>query len=123
MYSPELLEHFRNPRNTGDLPHPALTVDVVNPACGDTLRLSVLWGQDGRILQAAYRIRGCTASIAAGSALTELLIGRTVTEAAALHSAEIEDALGGPLAAESNHATALCVDAVRASVRLHMIAR
>jgi len=89
--------------------------EVSNPACGDTLRLSVRW-QEGRIAEARYRTRGCTASIAAGSALTELLSGRSAKEAAEVSAEEIEAALGG-LPAESKHAAVLCRDAVRAVLR------
>jgi len=112
MYSARLLDHFQNPRNVGDLPPPAVTVEVSNPACGDILRLSVEY-RDGRVTQACYKTRGCTASIAAGSALTELLIGKTPAELAALGPDDIENAVGG-LSAESKHAAQLAVDAVRA---------
>ena len=76
MYSARLLDHFQNPRNVGELPPPAVTVEVSNPICGDILRLSVEF-RDGRVAEARYKTRGCTASIAAGSALTEWLIGKT----------------------------------------------
>ena len=89
--------------------------EVSNPACGDTLRLSVRW-EEGRIAEVRYRTRGCTASIAAGSALTELLAGRSAVEALAVSTEDIERAVGG-LAAESKHAAVLCRDAVRALVR------
>ena len=115
MYSQRLLEHFKNPRNAGVLAPPAVTVDVANPACGDVLRLSVLF-EDGRVLEARFKTRGCTASIAAGSALTEWLAGKTREEMAALEPAEIEEALGG-LGPESKHAARLSVDAVRALLK------
>ena len=69
MHSERLLEHFRNPRNVGILEPPATVVDVSNPACGDLLRLSVRFEGD-RVAEVKYQVRGCTASIAAGSALT-----------------------------------------------------
>jgi len=47
MYPERLLDHFRNPRNVGELPPPAITVEVSNPACGDILRLSVRWEEGG----------------------------------------------------------------------------
>ena len=115
MYSPELLEHFRNPKNTGELHPPAVNVQTLNPACGDILHLSALW-QDGHVARAAYRIRGCTASIAAGSALTELIVGKTAGELAKLRAVDIEKILGG-LPPESAHAASLCIDAVRALLR------
>ncbi len=46
MYSERLLDHFQNPRNVGELPPPAVTVEVSNPACGDILRLSVRFEKD-----------------------------------------------------------------------------
>src|SRR5581483_7490186 len=108
MYSERLLDHFQNPRNVGELPPPALTVEVSNPICGDILRLSARF-EEGRVAEVRYKTRGCTASIAAGSALTEWLIGKNTTDVAALKAAEIEAEVGG-LSAESKHAAVLCVD-------------
>jgi nitrogen fixation NifU-like protein len=115
MYSARLLDHFQNPRNVGELPRPALIVEVSNPACGDILRLSAEF-RDGRVAEARFQTRGCTASIAAGSALTEWLMGRSAAEIAALEAREIEDAVGG-LSAESKHAAVLAVDAARTLAR------
>ncbi len=115
MYSAQLLEHFRNPRGVGELPPPAVTVEVSNPACGDVMRLSVMF-EGGRVADARYYTRGCTASIAAGSATVEWLRGRTGAEVAALNAQVIESLLGG-LPAASRHAAALCADAVRAAYK------
>jgi nitrogen fixation NifU-like protein len=115
MHSPELLDHFRNPRNAGELQPPAVLVEVSNPACGDTLRLSVRWDAD-RIAEAAFKVRGCVASIAAASALTERLPGRNRTDLTGITASHIDEALGG-LPPESKHAAALCVDAVKALLR------
>jgi nitrogen fixation NifU-like protein len=110
--SPELIEHFRNPRNVGELPPPAVTVEVSNPICGDILRLSALI-EAGHIAESRFKVRGCTASIAAGSALTELLAGRDKGSLRDLAPPDIEQAVGG-LSNESKHAAVLCIDAVRA---------
>jgi NifU-like protein involved in Fe-S cluster formation len=115
MYSEALLDHFRNPRHLGEIPPPALTVEVSNPACGDILRLSARF-DDGGIAEARYHVRGCTASIAAGSALTELITGQTRAALARISATEIEQRLGG-LPAESKHAAALCVDGLRALLK------
>jgi nitrogen fixation NifU-like protein len=112
MYSELLLQHFRNPRNVGDLDPPALTVEVTNPACGDILRLAARFESDV-VTAVRYRIRGCTASIAAGSALTEWMTGKSRAELRTLRAAEIEQAVGG-LQPESKHAAVLCVDGVKA---------
>ena len=115
MHSELLLEHFRNPRNIGQLPPPAITVDVTNPACGDLLRLSALF-QDEKVVEARFQVRGCTASIAAGSALSEWMIGKTRAELVALTAEIIDQALGG-LEPASKHAAVLCVDGARAIAR------
>jgi nitrogen fixation NifU-like protein len=111
MYSDRLLDHFQNPRNVGELPPPALTVEVSNPACGDILRLSVRF-ENGVAVESRYKVRGCTASIAAGSALTEWIAGKSPAELAAFRPAIVDEAVGG-LAAESKHAAVLCADGVK----------
>ncbi len=111
MHSEQLLEHFRNPQNVGQLEPPAITVDVTNPACGDLLRLSARF-ENHRVAEARYQVRGCTASIAAGSALTCWMIGRSRAELQSLSTQVIEEALGG-LEPASKHAAALCVDGVK----------
>jgi len=111
MYSETLLDHFRNPRNVGALPPPAVTVEVTNPACGDILHLSVMF-EDDRVLQVRYKVRGCTASIAAGSALTEWMQGKSRAELRGLQARDIEAAVAG-LPPASQHAATLCVEGVR----------
>ena len=81
MFTSQVLDHFENPRHVGELPPPAITVEVSNPACGDILRLSALVEQ-GRFQQVRFKARGCVASIACGSLLTELVQGKTLEQAA-----------------------------------------
>ena len=111
MHSERLLGHFRDPRNAGELPPPAIRVDVTNPACGDMLRLSARF-ENGRVAEARFLTRGCTASIAASSALTEWMIGKSRDELKLLTPAIVEDLLDG-LEPASKHAAVLCVDGVR----------
>jgi nitrogen fixation NifU-like protein len=112
MYSEALLDHFQNPRNVGQLPPPAVTVEVSNPACGDILRLSVRF-EDGIAREVRYKVRGCTASIAAGSALTEWIASKTRAQLGAFQPDAIVEAVGG-LPAESRHAATLCADGIKA---------
>lgn len=113
--SPELVDHFQNPRNVGALPPPALTVEASNPVCGDILRLSVSF-RNGRVDTVRYKVRGCAASIAAGSALTELMQHQDRDGLTALGREDVEKAVGG-LSNESKHAAVLCVDALQALVK------
>lgn len=111
MYPEKLLDHFQNPRNVGELASPAVTVEASNPACGDILRLSVRM-VEGVAVEARFKVRGCTASIAAGSAMTEWLTGKTREQMARFDALVIDESVGG-LPAESRHAAVLCADALR----------
>ena len=115
MFSEQLLSHFRDPRNVGELDPPAVVVEVFNPACGDQMRLSARI-EDGCVVEARYKTRGCTASIATGSALAEWLPGKTLENLAALKATDIEALIGG-LAYETRHAAILCLDAVKALLK------
>ncbi len=115
MYSPKLLDHFENPRNPGSLDQPAMSVRVENPICGDILELSARFEQ-GRVAEARFRAKGCTASMASGSALTELIVGRSVAELEKLTKDDAEAAVGG-LSNESKHAAVLAIDGVKALVK------
>ena len=116
MYSQQLLDHFRNPRNAGDLPSPDVSAQVENPVCGDVLRLS-LRIEDGRIAQIGFRAKGCVPAMACASVLTELVKRRTLVEARGLKREEIVSAVGG-LPKESMHASHLALDALAAVLKL-----
>ena len=115
MFSAKLLDHFRNPRHAGDLAAPAIAVEVANPACGDTLQLYARI-EDGRVAEASFRVRGCTASIATASATAEWLTGRSLADLPAMTPEAIE-ALVDELPPESKHAAVLCRDGLRALAR------
>ena len=107
-----MLDHFQNPRNAGELPPPAVTVEVSNPACGDIMRLSVLV-EEGRLQDVRFKTSGCVAAIACGSLLTELVHGKTLDEAKRTSAFDIATGLGG-LPPESGHASILAEDALKA---------
>ena len=112
MFSEMVLEHFQRPRNAGELAGATATVEVSNPVCGDVLRLSVIV-EGGVVREARFLCRGCTASIASASVLTEKMKGRAVGELKGMHAAEIAGELGG-LPPASFHAAQLAEDGVRA---------
>jgi nitrogen fixation NifU-like protein len=114
MYSPQLLDHFQNPRNAGEVADADATAEIENPVCGDILRLA-LKITDGRIVQARFKAKGCVAAIACGSALTELIMGKTLNEAKSLRRGEIVKTVGG-LPQASTHAAQLALDALSAAV-------
>ena len=116
MYSPQLLDHFQNPRNAGDIPSPDASAQVENPVCGDVLRLSLKIA-DGQIAGIGFRAKGCVPAMACASALTELVKGRSLAEARGLKREEIVSAVGG-LPTESMHASHLALDALAAVLKL-----
>ena len=114
MYSPELIDHFQNPRNAGDLPRADATAEAENPVCGDVVRLS-LKVQEGHIAEIRFKAKGCVPAMACGSSVTELALGKTVAEVRSLTPESVKKVLGG-LPAASNHAAELAIDVLRAAL-------
>jgi SUF system NifU family Fe-S assembly protein len=112
MYSSEVLDHFEHPRNAGAVADCDASVQIENPACGDTLKLTLKLS-DNRIEEIRFLAKGCVASMACGSALTELVCGKTVEQARELRREELVDAVGG-LPRASIHASHLAMDALAA---------
>jgi nitrogen fixation protein NifU and related proteins len=110
MYSVQLLDHFQNPRNAGELADADATAEIENPACGDVLRLT-LKASAGRITQARFKAKGCVAAIACGSVLTELVVGKTFNEAQDLQREDLILAVGG-LPQASAHAAQLALESL-----------
>ncbi|MGI8424291.1 MAG: iron-sulfur cluster assembly scaffold protein [Chloroflexota bacterium] len=113
-YSPTVLDHFQRPRNLGDLDQPDAVAEVENPACGDRTRLAIKLA-DGKISQARFRTEGCPAAIAASSMTTELIVGRTLDQAASLRDTDVARALGG-LPRNKLHCSVLAEDVIRAVI-------
>jgi len=110
MHSHAVLDHFKNPRNAGELPGATAAVEAGNPVCGDVLRLAARV-EAGRFAEVRFLCRGCTAAIACGSLLTERLSGRAVSECRSITAEEISAALGG-LTETTQHAAQLAADAL-----------
>lgn len=120
-YSPIVLDHFQRPRNLGDLDAPDAVAEVENPACGDRTRLSIRVA-DGRIAEARFRTEGCPAAIAASSMTTEMILGKTLDEAAALRDRDVVAALGG-LPRNKMHCSVLAEDVIQAVIEDYHLRR
>ena len=112
MYSPQLLDHFENPRNAGDLADADAAVELENPVCGDVIRLSLKF-DEGRIREIRFKAKGCVPAMACGSALTEMVLGKTADQARRLTREDLTRALGGVPQA-SGHAVQLALDTLSA---------
>ena len=110
MYSPQVLDHFEHPRNSGVLDHTDATVQLENPVCGDVLKLSARI-VEGKISEIKFQAQGCVPAIACGSALSELVKGMTINQASALDRSALIRVLG-QLPEASSHALALAMDAL-----------
>jgi len=115
MYSAQLLDHFQNPRNAGDVAGADATAEIENPACGDVLRLT-LKIQSGRIAEIGFKAKGCVPSMACASVLTELVRGKTLEEARRLNRESVIEIVG-PLPQASTHAAQLALDTLSAALR------
>lgn len=115
MFSDTVLEHFQHPRNTGELPGANVTVRVSNPVCGDVLQFAAII-DDGRIRQLRFLCRGCTASIACASWLTESVQGKELGAVGYITPDFLAASLSG-LPPASSHAAHLACDALQALLR------
>lgn len=115
MYSQKLLDYFQNPRNAGEVENPDAAVQIENPACGDVLRLSARIDGD-HIVAIRFRAKGCVPAMACGSALTELVAGKSLQEARHLTRETLIESVGGVPEA-SSHAGHLAMDALGALLK------
>ena len=114
-YNSTVMDHFLNPRNTGEVAEATHSSMVRNPHCGDTVKLTVRL-EGGRIADARAKTFGCAAAIASTSALTELLKGRNEEEALQIRNGDVVTHLGG-LPDHKVKCSVVAEDAVREAFR------
>ena len=113
-YSNKFKDYLAHPRNAGELPGANVIADEKNPACGDRLRVSLIL-EDDRIETARYLAYGCPPTLVCGSVLTELIVGKTVSEARQITKADVIDAVGG-LPSRKHHAAALAIETLNSAL-------
>lgn len=115
MYTEKVMEHFRNPRNMGEIPDADGVGTVGNPVCGDLMTVYIKV-KDNRIEDIKFKTFGCGAAIATSSMITELAKGKTIEEAMKITRGDVADSLGG-LPPIKMHCSNLAADALHAAIK------
>jgi nitrogen fixation NifU-like protein len=113
-YSEKVLEHFRNPRNVGELEHPDGVGVEGNPVCGDLMEIHIQV-EDDRIVDIKFKTFGCGSAIATSSMVTELAKGKTLDEAMKITRQDVANELDG-LPKQKMHCSNLAADALHKAI-------
>ena len=116
LYSDKVMDHFRNPRNVGQIDDADGIGEVGNAKCGDIMRMYLKIDDEGIITDVKFNTFGCGSAIATSSMATELIKGKRVDEALALSNKAVVEALDG-LPTHKIHCSVLAEQAVRAAVK------
>ena len=114
MYTDKVMEHFKNPRNMGEISNADGVGTVGNPVCGDLMTMYIKV-KDNRIADIKFKTYGCGAAIATSSMTTELAKGKTLEEAMEITRASVAESLGG-LPKVKMHCSNLAADALHAAI-------
>ena len=115
MYNDTVLDHFKNPRNAGDIDNPSGVGEVGNAACGDIMRIAIEV-EDDRIVDVKFKTFGCGAAIASSSMATEMVKGKTIDEALQITNRQVVEALGG-LPKPKIHCSVLAEEALHLAIK------
>ena len=115
MYSEKVLDHFEHPRNVGEMENPSGVGTVGNVKCGDIMQMFIKVNDDEVIEDVKFKTFGCGAAVATSSMATELIKGKTISEALQLTNAAVVEALEG-LPPVKIHCSVLAEEAVKAAI-------
>jgi len=114
LYSEKVMEHFKNPRNVGEIENPDGVGHVGNPVCGDIMELYIKIN-GSTIVDAKFKTFGCGAAIATSSMVTEMVKGKSVSEALEISNKAVAEALGG-LPSVKMHCSVLAEEALKSAI-------
>ncbi len=117
LYSEKVMDHFRNPRNVGEMPDADGIGEVGNAKCGDIMRMYIKVDKDTQVItDVKFMTFGCGSAIATSSIATEMIKGQPISKALELSNKAVVEALGG-LPAHKIHCSVLAEEAVKAAVK------
>ena len=114
LYSEKVMEHFKNPRNVGEIENADGIGHVGNPVCGDIMELYIMVN-DSTIIDARFKTFGCGAAIATSSMITEMVKGKRIEEALVISNRAVAEALGG-LPPVKMHCSVLAEEALKLAI-------
>ena len=115
MYTEQVMDHFMNPRNVGEIENADGVGEVGNAKCGDIMKMYIKL-EDERIVDVKFKTFGCGAAIATSSKATEMVMGKTIDEALSITNKMVADALGG-LPPVKIHCSLLAEEALHAAIK------
>ena len=119
MYTDLVMDHFTNPRNVGEIEDADGVGQIGNPVCGDVMRISIAVDGD-HIKDVKFKTFGCGAAVATSSMVTEMVMGKTLEEAADISNRTVAEALGG-LPPNKMHCSNLAADALHLAIQDYLV--
>ncbi|MFA4965317.1 MAG: Fe-S cluster assembly scaffold protein NifU [Thermoleophilia bacterium] len=120
MYTDLVMDHFSNPRNVGEIEDADGIGQIGNPVCGDVMRISISVDGDDHIADIKFKTFGCGAAVATSSMVTEMVMGKSLAEAAEISNRAVAEALGG-LPANKMHCSNLAADALHLAIQDYLV--
>ena len=115
MYSEKVMDHFRNPRNVGEIPDADGVGEIGNVTCGDIMKIFIKV-EDDIIKDVKFQTFGCGSAIATSSMVTEMVKGKSLEEAESITNKAVAEALDG-LPPEKMHCSNLAADALHEAIK------
>ena len=120
MYTDLVMDHFTNPRNVGEIEDADGVGQIGNPVCGDVMRISIAVDGRDRIADVKFKTFGCGAAVATSSMVTEMVMGKSLEEAADISNKAVAEALGG-LPPNKMHCSNLAADALHLAIQDYLV--
>jgi nitrogen fixation NifU-like protein len=120
MYTDLVMDHFTNPRNVGEIEDADGVGQIGNPVCGDVMRISIAVDDKDHIADVKFKTFGCGAAVATSSMVTEMVMGRSLKEAADISNKAVAEALGG-LPPSKMHCSNLAADALHLAIHDYLV--
>ena len=120
MYTDLVMDHFTNPRNVGEIEDADGVGQIGNPVCGDVMRISIAVDDKDHIADVKFKTFGCGAAVATSSMVTEMVMGKSLEEAADISNKAVAEALGG-LPPNKMHCSNLAADALHLAIQDYLV--